>query len=256
MRCAGTQPCPRCIKQRLQCSYNKAHKRGKPSPPEPGIPIVEILESSNVRLSSPLAQRSGFLQEQRNEPTPAVSLDAMEPVQDLRRSTRSSQEADGVRFEEDYIGPTSGIAFLHRAQKRFQQDYEAVKSKSSEAKGSYKTPVFSFGDGWIPEISDLEFSLPDRAVAQGLLNRYFDFAMPTYRFLNRPAVEIWLERMFKATDPGQLMSNAKKAIVLLIMATAKLYNENATDITSVHQNLQAEERYEFSVNFRCSWKKN
>lgn len=131
---------------------------------------------------------------------------------------------------------------MHRAQKRFQQDYAAIYSKNAEIQASKQASVFSFGDGWVPN-SEMEFSLPSRPEAKGLLDRYFDFAMPTYRFLHRPTVEVWLHNMYEASNTSEkAVSNAKRAIVVLIFATAKLYNENAADSLPDGQGKQSQER--------------
>lgn len=131
---------------------------------------------------------------------------------------------------------------MHRAQKRFQQDYAAINSKNAEIQGSKQVSVFSFGDGWVPD-SEMEFSLPSRVEAKGLLDRYFDFAMPTYRFVHRPTVEAWLNHMYDASNTGEkAVSNARRAIVVLIFATAKLYNDNAADSLPEGQSKQSEER--------------
>ena len=56
--------------------------------------------------------------------------------------------------------------------------------------------------------------------------------MPTYRFLHRATVESWLNRICDERDNkivvGPPLSNSKVAIVLLILATATLYEEDAT----------------------------
>jgi hypothetical protein len=161
-------------------------------------------------------------------------------------SSRSSQEADETRFEGDYIGPTSGIAFLHRAQRRFQQDFVSSISSDVDRQGSRNVSVFSFGDGWIPDYSTSDFVFPPRHEAKHLVDRYFDFAMPTYRFLHRATVNTWLERMCLANQTqgvqGQTLSSAKHAIVLLTLATAKLYGEDAAGLLHDGEAKDSEER--------------
>jgi hypothetical protein len=162
--------------------------------------------------------------------------------------SRSSQEAEKTRFEGDYIGPTSGIAFLHRAQTRFQQDFVGSISSDLDRRGSQKASVFSFGDGWIPDYSTSDFVFPDRHVAKHLVDRYFDFAMPTYRFLHRVTINTWLEAMCNVNEnqtvQGPTLSSAKHAIVLLTLATAKLYGEDAAGLLHDGVAKDSEERYE------------
>lgn len=138
---------------------------------------------------------------------------------------QSWQGVDENRLENDYIGPNSGIAFLARSQKRFQQDF--IESRSNNPEQSSQTSIFSYGDGWIPE-QQADFTFPSRHEAKYLLQQYFDFAMPTYRFLHRETVESWLETIQgtgDVVDSGVApVSNAKRALIVLMLATAKLYN--------------------------------
>ena len=245
MRCAGTQPCPRCVHHSLQCLYNKVHRRGKPLPPEPGIPVDEF-EQGVVRLPSVVERqpRDTLLGATHEDDL----LEPSDSSHDQSRPDNSSQNAESTRLEGDYIGPTSGISFLHRAQKRFQQDYATITSRNSESHASKEVPVLSFGDGWMQDYSESEFLLPSRADANGLLGRYFEFAMPTYRFVHRPTIEASLERMYDASNAQPKgVSNAKKAIVILIMATAKLYSEDATDLLPDGQSRQSQERWVFTI---------
>ncbi len=59
--------------------------------------------------------------------------------------------------------------------------------------------------------------------------------MPTYRFLHRATVESWLSRTCDEQENraiiGPPLSNAKMAIVLLTLATATLYEEDATELS-------------------------
>lgn len=164
-----------------------------------------------------------------------------------KKSSRSSPEADETQFEGDYIGPTSGIAFLYRVQRRFQQDFVSSISGDLDRQGSRNASVFSFGDGWIPDYSTSDFVFPNMHEAKGLVDRYFDFAMPTYRFLHRATVNTWLESVCTANQTpgvqGQALSSAKHAIVLLTLATAKLYGEDAAGLVHDGEAKDSEERY-------------
>jgi hypothetical protein len=221
----------------LQCLYNKTHKRGKPLPPGPGIPAV----GHSPRTASSDEHVQLLASNPACPELPAGPAESIDVARDLAASSRSSLEVDGTRFEGDYIGPTSGIAFLQRAQKRFHQDYVASISRNAESQSSKRESVYAFGDGWMPDYSKALYSLPERALAKKLLDRYFDFAMPTYRFLHRPTVEAWLHNMYEREPQARATSNAKKAIVNLILATAKLYHESAMDLHSAEQSKQAEE---------------
>ncbi|KAG4436140.1 hypothetical protein IFR05_008383 [Cadophora sp. M221] len=147
------------------------------------------------------------------------------PSQEPQNPSHNWQEPNEHRFENDYIGPTSGLAFLSRSQRRFQQDF--IESRSSNVEQSSQTSIFSYGDGWISD-RDPDFTFPGRNETKYLLQQYFDFAMPTYRFLHRDTAETWLEIIHTTIEKGSSrenpVPNAKNASIILILATAKLYN--------------------------------
>ena len=222
VRCSGKQPCNRCSNQSLQCHYNAEHRRGRPELPEQVLPV----DAFN-------GHGSDFTHEFRQPSHRDLNLSLLgQPKETFnsygpRKSTRSSQEPDETAFEGDYIGPTSGIAFLHRAQRRFQQDFVGLPLNSSNGRNPEGASIFSFGDGWVPDQMPSALTVPERRQARELFMRYFDFAMPTYRFLHRPTAEGWLEDIYHEKEQGDFdvksLSSAKVAIVLFVLATAKLY---------------------------------
>ncbi|KAH6721479.1 fungal-specific transcription factor domain-containing protein [Leptodontidium sp. MPI-SDFR-AT-0119] len=222
VRCAGTQPCPRCVSNNLRCHYNAEHRRGKPAPPQPGPGIPNSELSRTAAVSTPESQSRNQLLGNVEIRNPNV---APPPSQEPPNLSQNWQEPDEPRFENDYIGPTSGLAFLSRSQRRFQQDF--IESRSSNVEQSSQTSIFSYGDGWIPDRGP-DFNFPGRNETKYLLQQYFDFAMPTYRFLHRDTAETWLENIHITIENGRNgenpVPNAKNASIILILATAKLYN--------------------------------
>lgn len=105
-------------------------------------------------------------------------------------------------------------------------------SSNVDGKSSPQSSVFAFGDGYYPKYSASDLKFPARQQAKHLVDRYFDFAMPTYRFLHRATVESWLDRLCDEHERrvvnGPALSNAKISLVLLTLATATLYEEDAT----------------------------
>jgi hypothetical protein len=119
-------------------------------------------------------------------------------------------------------------------------------SSDVDGQSSVHASVFSFGDGWVPDYSTSELVFPSKNQANHLLDRYFDFAMPTYRFLHRVSAERWLENICEENEnvnlQGTNLSSAKSAIVLLILATAKLYGEDAAGLLHNGEAKDFEER--------------
>lgn len=89
-------------------------------------------------------------------------------------------------------------------------------------------PIFSYGDKHYPRSSQdaSGLRLPDRFATAGLLANYFDFAMPTYRFLHQPTVAVWLETLHAGLE-GDVdrvsLFPVRQAIVLMVLATASLF---------------------------------
>ncbi|CZR52324.1 uncharacterized protein PAC_02201 [Phialocephala subalpina] len=222
LRCTGTQPCSRCLSHGLPCEYNSEHRRGVPASPEP-------ITTTPVRDNRP--QSSLLRESQRLSPSrpsePPVALELPSNPNRLQDSSRSSQEPEETRLDGHYIGPTSGIAFLDRAQRRFKQDFVATNSSAHDGTTSSHSSIFSFGDGQYPKASPSDLVLPSRQHLKYLFDKYFDFAMPTYRFLHRQTTETWLNLFCNEYDgvahPSAQLSHAKAAVVLLILATSTLY---------------------------------
>ncbi|PYH89294.1 hypothetical protein BO71DRAFT_336974, partial [Aspergillus ellipticus CBS 707.79] len=87
--------------------------------------------------------------------------------------------------------------------------------------------VFSYGDRVLPEVSLTDFQWPDLEAALGLVNRYFEFASPTYRVLHQPTVESSLGQLYSqlvqdGSGQSQFMA-APPATLLLIFSTATMF---------------------------------
>ncbi|CAD0085069.1 unnamed protein product [Aureobasidium mustum] len=104
-------------------------------------------------------------------------------------------------------------------------------SRAASPNGEGITPA-----GYQGPTSNFSFRLPDRHVTNGLTSRYFDFAAPTYRYLHWPTFESWLSRLHEQEDMDQVsLAPIRRAIVLMVLATACLYNVesgNGSDTTA------------------------
>ncbi|KAH7043792.1 fungal-specific transcription factor domain-containing protein [Macrophomina phaseolina] len=136
-------------------------------------------------------------------------------------SRRPSPEPDGT-FDGHYLGPSSSVAWLRRALRKLGQA-RALKEQLPDA-SNHASPkdatIFNYGDKDPPPASGPGLALPSEGRTDYLLTRYFEFAAPTYRFLHRPTVESWLAAMH---HPTSSLHPAKKAVVLVILAIATLY---------------------------------
>lgn len=96
---------------------------------------------------------------------------------------------------------------------------------------SHPDDIFTFGDAPFHQHDSDLFScmmLP-RDVAQQLIDRYFDFAMPTYRFLHRPAIQDWFSELYDTFGAMHDADRApaKIALILMVIAHGRVYMSDA-----------------------------
>lgn len=142
--------------------------------------------------------------------TPALPPSDASPAQSSPHSTRAG-------LHGMYLGPASGVSFLVRVQKRLDQ---AISF-------SHPGSIFTFGDASLPFLdADPSFCMmlpkPD---AERLLDRFFDFAMPTFRFLHRPTIKAWFTEFYSTLgqmrDPQS--APAKVALLIMVLAHGRMY---------------------------------
>ncbi|KAJ4314718.1 hypothetical protein N0V94_006323 [Neodidymelliopsis sp. IMI 364377] len=114
-----------------------------------------------------------------------------------------------------YVGSSSGVSFLIRIQKRLHQNIPASQNSS----------IFAWGDSPLPDFDPTFFVLPPKPDAQRLVERYFDYAAPTHRFIHRPTIEKWVHEFYETQ--GDMHSRddaaAKTALLLIVFAQAQAY---------------------------------
>jgi len=132
-------------------------------------------------------------------------------------SSANSPEPSQTDLQGHYIGPASGVSFLLRVQKRLEKAVSFSQPSS----------IFTFGDAPLhPPDFDASFCMMlPRDDSQQLIDRYFDFAMPTYRFLYRPAIQEWFvefcETLGLMRDP--VTAPAKTALLFMVFAHGRVY---------------------------------
>ncbi|PYI12332.1 hypothetical protein BO78DRAFT_402266 [Aspergillus sclerotiicarbonarius CBS 121057] len=205
LRCTGTLPCASCLRTGKNCEYTAEYNRGK-------LPQVRIAQPA---LES--EQQQGSTNEKDRSPSPYSRMaddSNMPENQAVEPPSRASPEAHQTDLEGHYVGPSSGVSFLLRAQRKLHK-YVALP---------INTPIFTFGDSPLPEAESTFMLLPPRDEANALLARYFDFAFPTHRFLHQPQVEGWVEEFYRAVQRSEGVGpgmRGKRAVVLMVFAQAK-----------------------------------
>lgn len=92
----------------------------------------------------------------------------------------------------------------------------------------------AFQDSPWPEYDAASFVLPSYERAKFLVKHYFEFALPTYRFLHRPSVERLLEGLY--SDRTNFVQYDRSAWVLLYMVMAiasRYFFPDVPDVNSV-----------------------
>lgn len=198
IRCTGKLPCEVCVKKGNRCSYDAFYARGR----APSI----VWDNSAGSTTSP--EDSQIRKPSTEAPDrPSFIVDAISP--------NASPEPCQTDLQGHYVGPASGASFLIRIQKRV---FETLKLPQNSS-------IFTFGDAPLPDVDTSFFLLPPREDTKKLLDKYFDFAVPTHRYLHKPTVEAWFEELYAmsgnvdSTDEAR----ARAAVLFMVFAQASLY---------------------------------
>ncbi|KAM3080345.1 hypothetical protein ACMFMG_005305 [Clarireedia jacksonii] len=250
-RCSGNQPCNICISAKATCEFNAIYRRGRIPPivaegnedgeshgedrhvSEQSAAECEVsnLTSNSRQLGHGHGEcRYGLAAEDRNgelergnpansneniNSAPAlgsrVDLNGLAGEPSRTQSSRNSPEPAQTDQQGHYVGPSSGALFLLCVQKKLRS--EVVFSQNSS--------IFTFGDAPLPEYDPSFFVLPPKEDAKSLVARYFDFAIPTHRFLHRPTIESFLNEFYDNLGILQQSVGAEGKIALLFMVFAQ-----------------------------------
>ncbi|KAL4872835.1 hypothetical protein BDV12DRAFT_193172 [Aspergillus spectabilis] len=173
---------------------------------EEGSPIAR--EGFSALLPSPVKSQEGVVSTESPGHHDQISAEA---------SSRNSPEPSQTDLQGHYIGPASGVSFLLRVQKRLHQ------AISFSQPGS----IFTFGDAplHLPEFDPSFCMMLPRGDAQRLIDRYFNFAMPTYRFLHRPTIQDWFNEFYDTLGVMRDTHSApaKVALLFMVFSLARVY---------------------------------
>ncbi|KAH8726452.1 fungal-specific transcription factor domain-containing protein [Phaeosphaeriaceae sp. PMI808] len=232
-RCSGRCPCALCLRSRLPCEFTASYTRGR----LPSVIVDETAMSANANLQiSPLEQTSTPDTSRKDSSATAFQFPGIYPSPSTDHSIFGQTERPNTTGDEapnppshsspepargqtdqqgHYIGSSSAVSFLLRIQKRLNQN----------SSFSHDSSIFTFGDAPLPEFDPSFFVLPPKPDAQRLVERYFDYAAPTHRFLHRPTIEKLVEEFYETQ--GDMRSKedapAKTALLLIVFAQAQAY---------------------------------
>ncbi|TFB00683.1 hypothetical protein CCMA1212_007333 [Trichoderma ghanense] len=244
IRCTGLQPCRLCIEANASCTYDAAYTRGKhggmasrrtahASPPQPQPPQQHERQPSRSEPSRwhpanrSSSAASGRPPQPAGEP-PDSSYSALgDPTQPgTEPLSRASPEPVQTDLEGHYVGPSSGVSFLLRIQKRLDQFVSFPQGSSS---------IFTFGDAPLPYLDSLQAGAPyfdpmlymmlSRGDTTRLVQRYFDFAVPVDRFLHQQTIEAWLNELYetKGRMHNREDASTRTAVLFMVFALAQAH---------------------------------
>ncbi|KAH7131064.1 transcriptional regulatory protein GAL4 [Dactylonectria macrodidyma] len=227
IKCDGTQPCDFCTRAKANCTFNSSYARGR----VPVIPSASDATTESNSTSLEVEETLGQSVEHPAELEPTTVLQGTTVLQShdipstylapeasayVTASSQSSPEPS-QDLQGHYIGPASGVSFLLRVQKRLHQAISVSQAST----------IFTFGDAplKLPEFDPSFCMMLPREDAQRLVDRYFDFAMPTYRFLHRPTIQEWFVEFY---DTLGIMRDAHSApakisLLFMVFAHARVY---------------------------------
>ncbi|KAE8315071.1 fungal-specific transcription factor domain-containing protein [Aspergillus transmontanensis] len=228
LRCSGTLPCSLCQRSSQDCEYTTSYTRGKLPP----IPTLQK-PTGNGNVAEHHIQQKSAPDVDRMPTSPDTEV--IEGHSSSRADgdasnlpSRDSPEPHQTDMEGHYVGPSSGVSFLLRIQKRL---HESIAFPLN-------TPIFSFGDAPLPKSDPSFLLLPSKNEAKELVNRYFDFAFPTHRFLHQQQVESWLEEFYnRLRVPHSLGPGDReiRALLLMVFAQASQYQpESSSNLEDSH----------------------
>lgn len=173
-------------------------------------------QSSNLDTLTNFTSTSTF-QYPRIYPSPAVEQPVFSNTTTRDPQSRGSPEPQQGQTDQQghYVGSSSAVSFLIRIQKRLHQNSSL----------SHDSSIFTFGDAPLPEFDPSFFVLPLKPDAQRLVERYFDYAAPTHRFLHRPTIEKLVEEFYETQGEmrGREDGKAKAALLMVVFAQAQAY---------------------------------
>jgi hypothetical protein len=147
----------------------------------------------------------------------------------------------GESVEGQYLGPSSAQSFLGKALRRVDGDSVQGPVTSGETNVEIETSTLSFGDAKVKQPDIAQFAWPEYRTATRLLEQFFEFASPTYRYMHEPTQHHWLEKIYNKTD----VPVAAQACILLMFASASVFTVNRYGdiIDADHQGWESSEMY-------------
>ncbi|KAJ3525752.1 hypothetical protein NM208_g11505 [Fusarium decemcellulare] len=186
-KCDGLEPCARCLNSDIECAYNSSYNR--------------------VQRNNTLRQRHRFRSEAQTEQPSTRAEDLSESAAPKPIAAgHSLEDSNSDGKEDDDSGDASVHAFLRRVSRHLAQVGQGLPRNLF--KQEQDTP--KVGD------TTRTLLLPDKQVAQGYVDCYFEHANVTYRYVPRAELCEVLKLAY-AEDDAVLQDDIRMAMLLLVM---------------------------------------
>ncbi|CAD0111467.1 unnamed protein product, partial [Aureobasidium uvarum] len=265
-RCTGDHPCAPCIKARGKCSYDAQYNRGIAIPPSPAPQAYSHItpgpRRSGTSVTSPTYTTSSQLADgdliagrqsvqhglasdletdRDTSPNPLDDIDPRAVPVRPELATRRSISEQQQTIDGQYLGPSSAQSFLGQALQRSDRGSVQNLTRRPESHFETETSTLSFGDAKVCQPGISQSVWPEYKTATRLLERYFEFSSPTYRYMHEPTVNGWLREIYDEAD----VPVATTACILLIFASAAVFTVDSLGdtIDASHQGWHSSEMY-------------
>ncbi|RAL59819.1 hypothetical protein DID88_000448 [Monilinia fructigena] len=221
-RCSGNQPCNLCTSAGLVCEFTAAYRRGKippittekEQPNQQGAVSENAGSSANIEHGHVIEIAKPFPEYHNAFQSPLTGEFGTIPHDVAVAASTLARLQPGTCKDTTWdLPPEPHFSFVYR--KNF------IKKSSF----SHNSSIFTFGDAPLPDYDPSFFVLPPKPDAKNLVARYFDFAVPTHRFLHRPTLEAWVDEFYDNLGTFQRKGGAKgrTALLFMVFAQAKDY---------------------------------
>ncbi|KAK9321355.1 fungal-specific transcription factor domain-containing protein [Lipomyces orientalis] len=152
-------------------------------------------------------------------------------VQQADKDNRGNSSKEHYEEKEDYLVKQDDSEYIRILRSKLMCDRAGTSSPETshvDAQGQYvgsSSGVSFFTDPILPESNQACFILPPKSEARAMVDFYFSYAMPIYRFLHRPTVNDWFEEFYESFDsrtPNEGMRE-RNAIIIMLFAQARKY---------------------------------
>lgn len=193
---------------------------------QPSQPLVQsVTPGSTVSAHNDIVERSVSIVA-TEAPVAVEQPDLISQPSQSLESRRGSIEPPHTFVEGHHVGPNAGVSFLY-----WNRHEDQGKSRAQSEAGDLLTstaPLTTYGD----LANDLIPDGPSKQLTVGridiLLETYFRFATPTYRYMHQASLEQWA----KSYTEGRRLSVTQESCVLLACAQSLLYTRSGDRYTA------------------------